>query len=319
MNMKYGNLTFMLVFLFVLFFDSSALALGLAKIQVKVMDETGRPVNNAHLNIRFSSDSGTVKGFTDDHGIFEAKAMSNDGVILGDITKEDFYESGIAHSFYVTKFGMWQPWGKELTVVMRPIVNPVPMYVRNKSFKLPATDKEIGFDLEKADWVIPYGLGTKSDFIFKVERRYDNNNNFDATMTLTFSNPFDGILVVKDDGGGDFNVGSWFRLPRTASESGYQTKLERRRSRGSYGWYNDKNEADDNNYIFRVRSEVDENGMLIRAMYGKIRGDIRFSTGEVLKIGMHYYLNPDHTPNLEFDPKRNLFISLPSDENVRQP
>jgi hypothetical protein len=316
MNMKYGYLTAIIFFLFIAFYVPSAQALGLAKIVVKVMDEAGDPIKDAHLNIRFSSDSVTVKGYTDDHGIFEAKAMSNDGVILGDIRKDGYYEGGIAHSFYVTSFGMWQPWGKELTAFMRPIINPVPMYVRNSFFKFPAPSKEIGFDLEKADWVIPYGLGMHADFIFRVEQRFDNCDNFDATMTLTFANPFDGIQVVKDDGGGDFNVGSQYRLPRTAPESGYQSKIQKRISRGSYGRYSDKDYG--NNYIFRVRSEVDENGKLKQAMYGKIRGELTYSPGSGV-IGMHYYLNPDYTPNLEFDPKRNLFIKLSGSENVTHP
>jgi hypothetical protein len=317
MNMKCGYLTAMIVFFLVALHVPSAQALGIAKIVVKVMDEAGSPVDNAHLNIRFSGDSGTVKGFTDDNGIFEEKALSNDGVILGDITKNGYYESGIAHSFYVTKFGMWQPWGKELTVVMRPIVNPVPMYVRNKSFKLPALGREVGFDLEKFDWLIPYGLGTQADFIFKVVQSFDNMNNYDATMILTFSNSFDGIQVIKDDGGGDFNVGSWFRLPRTAPDTGYLPKMQKRISRGSYGRHSDI--EDDNNYIFRVRSEVDEYGKLERAMYGKIRGELRHFVGDGGGIKMHYYLNPDYTPNLEFDPKRNLFIILSGSENVTHP
>lgn len=318
MNMKYGYLTVIIVFLFVVFYVPSAQAIGLAKIVVKVMDEAGSTVDKAHLNIRFSSDSGTVKGFTDDNGIFEVKAMSNDGVILGDITKDGYYESGLAHSFYFTRFGMWQPWGKELTVVMRPIVNPVPMYVRNTIFnKVPVKGEEVGFDLEKADWVIPYGLGTKADFIFKIDQRYVNSINYDTTMTLTFSNPFDGIQVVKDDGGGDFNAGSLYRLPRTAPESGYLPKLEKHKSWGSSGGHSDL--RDDNNYIFRVRSEVDKNGKLKQAMYGKIRGELIYSPGSGGSIKMHYYLNPDYTPNLEFDPKRNLFINLSGSENVTHP
>ncbi len=319
MNMKHGFLTFIVVFLLVSPHVTSAQAFGIAKIVVKIMDEAGEPVKAAHLNIRFSSDSGTVKGFTDDHGIFDAKAMSNDGVILGDITKEGYYESGLAHSFYVTRLGMWQPWGKELTVVMRPIVNPVPMYVRDFSFKVPVLNKEVGFDLEKADWVIPYGLGVKSDFVFKIKQIYENGDNYDATMTLTFTNPFDGIQVVKDDGGGDFNAGSRFRLPRAAPETGYLQKLERRIAWGSFG--RQSNMEDDNNYIFRVRSEIDENGKLKRAMYGKIRNKLRYyvGSGNGGTIGMYYFLNPDYTHNLEFDPTRNLFIKLPDGEWTGQP
>jgi hypothetical protein len=74
-----------------------------------------------------------------------------------------------------------------------------------------------------------------------------------------------------------------------------------------------------NNYIFRVRSEVDENGKLKQAMYGKIRGDLWYTPGSGGKIKMHYYLNPDYTRNLEFDPERTLFIGLPKNEGTGQP
>lgn len=312
---RYGVIS--LALLSILLNVSSAQAIGLAKIVVKVTDESGNPVSNAHLNIRFSSDLGPVKGLTDDHGIFETKAFSNDGVILGDITKDGYYEGGIAHSFFVTRFGMWQPWGKELTVVMRPIVNPVPMYVRNHFFKIPVIGEEVGFDLEKADWVVPYGLGTSADFVFRIDQRYDDGDNFDCRMTLTFSNSLDGLQVVNDDGGGDFNVGSRYRLPRTAPETGYMPKLQKRNSRGTYGRVVDM--EDSNNYIFRVRSEVDHDGKLKRAVYGKIRGDIWYTPGDGGNISLHYYLNPDYTRNLEFDPKRNLFIVTSGGENVRQP
>lgn len=316
MNGKFLIVYIICVLLTIVFSVNQVHATGLAKIIVNVLDETGVPVESANLNIRFSSNAGTVKGMTDSAGNYEAKALSNDGVILGDITKAGYYESGIAHSFYVTKFGMWQPFGKEFNVVMRPIVNPVPMYVRNNYFKIPALDKEIGFDLQKADWVIPYGQGTRSDFIFKVERRYDNDDNFDAKMILTFPNPHDGIQVFKDDGGGDFNIGSWFRLPRMAPEAGYRPAEQKHSSRGIYGRHDDN--FDDNNYFFRVRSEVDKDGNLKRAMYGKIRGDLKFGPGSMV-IGMHYYLNPDYTRNLEFDPKRNLFMITDPGENVTAP
>lgn len=324
MTSKYLFIITITVVLTVIIQVASAQALGVAKISVKVVDESGAPIEGAQLKIRFSSDSTPVRGSSDENGRFEVKAISNDGVILGDITKDSYYESGLAHSFYVTRLGMWQPWGKELTVILRPIVNPVPMYVRNTFFDFPSLDREIGFDLEKADWVIPYGLGTQADFIFKIERRYDNRDNFDAMMTLTFTNPFDGIQVVKDDGGGDFNAGSSFRLPRMAPESGYQPKLQKHVSEGSYGYHSDK--ADDNNYIFRIRSEIDKEGKLKRAMYGKIRGDIQYAPlGSIRNkegyggVGLHYYLNPDYTRNLEFDPQRNIFIKLSSSENVTHP
>ena len=73
----------------------------------------------------------------------------------------------------------------------------------------------------------------------------------------------------------------------------------------------------DNNYIFRIRSE-EEDGKLVKALYGKIHGDIRFDPreGKAGAISFKYYLNPDYTRNLEFDPKRNLFKNLKSFERV---
>lgn len=328
--MNYRNWFLFVVFalLFATIQAAPAYALGMANLNLKVIDEEGYSLDGAKVVLHFQGgdlDKDATRGETDDKGIYSASGFSSDGVTGGGVYKDGYYMSVFSHDFYVTRFGMWQPWGKELTVVMRPIVNPVPMYVRNNDFDLPALGKEIGFDLEKADWVIPYGLGTQADFIFKVERRYDNFDNFDATMTLTFSNPFDGIQIVKDDGGGDFNAGSRFRLPRTAPDTGYLTKLQKRISEGSYGYHSDK--ADSNNFIFRVRSEVDKDGKLKRAMYGKIRGDMKFYpvVSKVAgkegagSIGLLYYLNPDYTRNLEFDPQRNLFITLPKREKVSYP
>jgi hypothetical protein len=286
---------------------ASAYALGMAKLTVRVVDEDGHPLVGARVEYIFQSGGlaeDSTYGVTDEKGINNKSGFSSDGSIGGGVDKYGYYTSIFHHDFYVTRFGTWQPWGKELTVVMRPIVNPVPMYEVDKFFKFPLVGEEVGFDLMKADWVIPHGEGTHADFVFKVERIWDDGANYDATMTLTFSNPLDGIQVVKDDGGGDFNAGSRFRLPRTAPKAGYQSQIQKRVSSGTYGRHNDK--SYDNNYIFRVRSEVDENGKLKQAMYGKIRGELRFSPGDT-SIGMGYYLNPDYTPNLEFDYKRNLF------------
>jgi hypothetical protein len=66
--------------------------------------------------------------------------------------------------------------------------------------------------LVKGDWVAPYGKGEVSDFIFKVEgtereepsgRRFPDVF-FDYTLTVTFSNPDDGIqpgLPHENEGG----------------------------------------------------------------------------------------------------------------------
>lgn len=294
----------------------------IAKVSVKVVDENGRPIEGAKIELCFYGGCLTkdaTKGTTDSNGLFSAVGSSRDGVTGGGVEKVGYYNSVFGHDFFMRSSGMWQPWNKQIMVVLRPVVNPVSMYVRNRWFEIPVVGKEVGFDLSKFDWVPPYGSGEYSDFFFKVERNDRTADDFDATLTLTFPNKYDGVLVVKGDRGGDFSAGSRFRLPRQAPEDGYQKKLVKSISQGTKGWYYDKSE--DNNYIFRVRSEVDKEGRLKRAMYGKIWGDISFDPRGSGTASIHilYFLNPDYTRNLEFDPKRNLFTNLPEGEGVGLP
>ncbi|WP_145915410.1 hypothetical protein [Geobacter anodireducens] len=291
-----------------------------AKISVKVVDEEERPIDGANIELCFYGGCLTkdaTKGTTDKNGSFSSLGSSSDGVTGGVVKKAGYYNSVFHHDFFIRSIGIWQPWNKNIKIVLRPIVEPVPMYVRNRTFQFPAINKDLGFDLMMADWVPPYGAGVHRDLIFRVERIYKDSDNFDATLTITFPNRHDGILLIKDNRGGDFSVGSRFQLPRIAPEEGYQPKMTKRVSSGIYGSRAAK--EDNNNYIFRVRSET-ENGKFKRAMYGKILGDIRFGpVGGNGGVEMHYYLNPDYTRNLEFDPKRNLFSNLSEGEGVGLP
>jgi hypothetical protein len=294
-------------------------AFSMAKVTIKVVDEESKPVESAQIELCFHggcSNKDIVNGVTDKDGIFTTSGFSSDGVMLGSVHKKGYYYSTFHQDFIVSKLGMYQPWNKEIKVLLRPKLNPVPMYVRDQYVKIPFADKNIGFDLIKFDWVVPYGLGTVADLIIHVKRSWDGRDNYESTMTMTFSNKYDGIQPFKLDQGGDFGVGSEFRLPRYAPESGYQNKLVTRK---------DSNAVDANAYItkdtfhfFRVRSEVDKNGKLKRAMYGKMQGRLRVDPrgGGVGKMELFYWLNPDYTRNLEFDIDGNLFSPLPTGESV---
>lgn len=56
-------------------------------------------------------------------------------------------------------------------------------------------------------------------------------------------------------------------------------------------------------------------------LYGKILNDFEYGLqkAKTVRISFSYYLNPDGTRNMEFDPKRNLFKSLKSLEEIREP
>lgn len=278
--------------------QSSVNAIGIVKMTIKVLDENQNPVEGAEVEICFRSTcigNETVKANTDSEGLYIVSSTSMTGSISGAVTKNNYYASIFHADFLTTTLGMYQPWNKEIKVVLRPKIKPVPMYVRSKWVKIPVVDVEVGFDLEKFDWVAPHGLGTVADFVFLLESSYKSFDDRRSKLTISYSNKFDGMQPFELDMGGDFGVGSIFRTPRYAPESGYLRSLSTSydtRSPDFHAYI-----TTDTYYFFRVRSEVDEQGKLKRAMYGKLKGNLRAAPTKdgLAKIEFHYWLNPDYT------------------------
>lgn len=295
-----------------------AYAISKGKITIKAVDESGEPVEGASAGISFyvgrEKSIQSFKGITNADGLFTATSEVLYEVGIG-LKKSGYYNSHMDYTFKRPINGKYQPWNPTIEMKMRKIENPVPMYARNaRSSKLviPVIDKEAGFDMMEYDWVSPYGKGIYPDFTFKLEKKLIDNKNFDSKLVITFPNKFDGIQMIKED----LDFGSEFKLPRNAPTGAYQSQLIKIRKRKTGGPRVD-NFEEDNNYVFRIRSE-EENGKLVKAMYGKIQGEIRFEPRgkKTATIFFKYYLNPDYSRNLEFDPTRNLFGSLPRREHV---
>jgi hypothetical protein len=288
-----------------------------------VIDELGNPIEGAKIRIGFevygTNNGFHIEGLTDNNGVFVAKhnaAGSGFGV-----DKDGYYKSegGAGHGL-IPKTGKWLPANHEIKVVLRKIINPVPMYARDihmsgiiSKMEVPVVGKDVGFDLIEYAWMPPYGIGEHADFIFNLKRNFVDDKNFDCSLKIKF-NKNDGIQEVKDDYSvsvvNKYNHHSEFKLVRNAPEAGYlnELTLPYRRGRG--------NTETKDNYVFRVRSKVV--GGKVNGMYGKIHGDIMFDPrgSKTASILFKYYLNPDYTNNLEFDPKKNLFNELKSFEQV---
>ena len=223
-----------------------------------------------------------------------------------------YYPNGLSYQFTNVVSGKWQPWNPTINLVVSPILNPIPMYARNAGvmgadLTLPAKNTPIGFDLEAADWVVPYGKGTSSDFFFNLS----NQTPGDIALTISFPNKGDGIQSVI---GPEKNQGSAFRLLRYAPEGGYQATFVQKYSQVWVHGMLQENQ----NYFFRVRTVLDESGNVKSALYGKISGPIQFWDNAGLEFT--YYLNP--TPNdrnMEFDPTKNLFQNLSDLQQVNAP
>lgn len=249
---------------------------------------------------------------TEQRVIFRINGKNNEPVISG-----FYYDRSGTLSFTEVHNGQWQPWNAKVTHVIRPIVNPIPMYARTMAntrspAKVPIIGKPFGFDLIHSDWVTPYGKGISSDFIIRLDvedamvppnfytqypRAIRRKN---ITLTITFSRPDDGIQGFIQPK----LTESAFRSPRFAPSDGYATNLVCIYRSNEGHRYSDMDHLDQN-YTFRIRTERDNFGTITNALYGKIYGP--FSLNPIY-FGCTYYLNP--TPNdrnLEYDPKRNLF------------
>ena len=288
-----------------------------AKVTVRVVDEEGSPLGGIEISVGFEGSHGNgkiVKGTTDAGGLFIALERTA-GIVSFRVRKEGYYDIYSQYDFVKTEKNNWYPWNPEVKLVLRKKVKPVPMYARNTKMsrlEIPVEGKEVGFDLMEYEWLPPYGIGEHADFIFKLDKILANNDDFDSTLTITFPNKYDGIQLIKEN----YKYGSVFKMQRYAPAGGYRAKLIKTNKKIP-GAPSVSNSAENNNYIFRVRSE-EKDGKLVRAMYGKIQGDIIFDPREAKTalLGFTYYLNPDYTNNLEYDPTRNLFENLRGTERV---
>jgi hypothetical protein len=305
-------------------------------ITVRVTNESGSPITNAVVQAGFATaikpgwgwgagQPNTVKSLSDTNGICVLHGNGNGGSVGIGVRKDGYYGSGGYLVVFTTLVGSvnkkWQPWNPTVNVILKPIGNPIPMYV--KSFgdrSIPGRGEPIGFDLMAGDWVVPHGKGKTSDFVLQyivqfegtVETRYGSVKTADRTLIIAFSNEGDGVKAVQIP----LQGGSALRLPPLASENGYTTNVVKRVVKDQNGLHSDI--RDDQNYFFRVRTMKDDKDNIVSALYGKIYGDFQFD--ERGRVTFTYYLNP--TPNdrnVEFDPAKNLFTKLLSREEVREP
>ncbi len=318
-----------------------------AQVTFRVIDDFGNVVAGAPVTVstflrwvpgaEFGRDEyDRVTGVTDTNGLVVLKLPSKTGSVrysvsgvfdrmnkmeLGDTVY--YMDRGGSLLFTNQLADQWQPWNPTVDILLKEVVNPIPMFAHSfvnsrPRLQLPEFSKTVGFDLMISDWVSPYGKGEIVDLLFKLnttdlgQRKIDRGPMYDAKFSVVFANDGDGIQEFFSHP----REGSAFRSPRFAAESGYSNALVKSSYEHEAESHHERRE--DQNYFFRVRTKKDNSGNIITALYGKIYGDIAYSSKGVLRFA--YYLNP--TPNdrnMEFDPSRNLFTNLPPLEEVRDP
>jgi hypothetical protein len=279
---------------------------------MKAVDfETGMPISNAVINVTFieredpwGNGVGKVdrqKKPVDKNGLATFSGDSVGNGCGGSVDADGYYQStkGMTYSRKNIALNRWEPWSPTIKVKMRKIKNPTPMiFHRMLRNKVPIKNGHIGFDLEATDWVKPYGQGLISDLVFTLTTVTEPKQGLE--YSLTFTNPMDGVQEYTPPQ----DMRSSYIFPYEAPTNGYSASLNKYRLLyyPVIPNYPANNLKDNINYIFRVRTVVDENGQIIEANYGRIQGEVVLSDTPL--IDMQYWFNPDpHSRSLESNKK----------------
>lgn len=293
------------------------------QVTFQVVDDVGMPLSGAVVSASYyvppppnAREAGSRKtGVTDTNGFITLSAHSGPAIAYGAGKNSYYSTSGLGYKWDPASKtdGKWQPWNPTLSMVLKKVGTPVPMYAKwmnseprafKKSGPGPISfNKSIGYDLEAGDWVIPDGKGTNTDIIFSEYFNKKSSADYDYVLTVSFPNKGDGIQEFSPT---PLDKTSEFVSPREAPQEGYLPRLVEETS--EHPEQPSKFGTDPNrNYFFRVRTVLDDRGNVRTALYGKIYGDF---------MQCRYYLNPNpNDRNMEFDPKHNL---LPA-QNITAP
>jgi hypothetical protein len=288
-------------------------------VTVHVVDETGEPVEGASAGVGFfygpRSTPSSIDGLTDSNGIFKASHTAFAGTLSVSVEKTGYYRTWSQYDLGY----QYDPlkWNVVTDLVLKKIVAPISMYARNAQVEIPALNKPVSFDLGECDWVAPYGRGKHADVVFEAHRRWTSRRDFDCTLNVTFPNSGDGLASARTQISGG---SSGPRLFRAAPLDGYFPAASCQSSNTPAAGL--KENAKVENYYFRVRTVLDQQGMVKSALYGKIYGDFTLDpiNSKTTWILFTYYLNPEpNSRNIEFDPARNLFRNVSPLQQVKAP
>ena len=279
-------------------------------VEASVRDPEGSPVEDAtvHMSLpryRLGDKYQASIAKTDKGGVATVSGIAQQDYMLS-AEKPGYYRTQGPHRGINDEksFQQYAVGVQKIDLELRPVRNPIVGISRDVDRRLlPKTDgSPLGFDLEIGDWVAPYGKGKTSDFIFTVGGYFKSLNDFADSLTLTFSNSGDGIMPFWHPR----QLGSALKWPYEAPLSGYESQRVWRQAFDGKRHTNNLDRSGEMNYLFRIRTELDEKGNVRRAMYGVISNEVVMGGNNEIgrNVSFTYALNPDWTRNLEFDPAK---------------
>jgi len=295
------------------------------EVKVKVIDQNGLSVEGANVQVGFQPlgfGGSSEEGVTNKDGIYVVTGESNlQYWVL--VTKDGYYESRLDQQEVKEQVapGEWKIVDQDATLTLREMKNPVPMYAKAiTALNIPKKGEDIGFDLEKGDWVAPHGNGETVDLLVFADGIYNSSKDNDSRLRLTFPNSNDGFIIediVVEE--------SDFISPYIAPLSGYQIEFKGRKAtvKSETGRPYRVNELQNHDVIlFRIRTILDDNGEVQEARYGKIYNGFKLggAASEKYWISFNYYLNPEvNDRNLEYAVGKSLIKNIDKSEQPKKP
>ncbi len=246
---------------------------------LRVVDQDGLPVAGAKVWGGFQTGDGLndftpIDGVTDTNGVYVIEGKCTRGLRCR-VTYDGYYKSVFELTDYGTSSkpvnGTWQPYGMNHTLVLNKIINPQPLVCHiYDSLKIPVYDEWIGFDLEKYDYVSPYGKGLEKDMLLRFTLKTTSREDYHKTMEVSFANnPFAGAYEMPRNTESEFQ--SVYHADTNAT---YRPSFFYSYNRTLEKGIDSSNRLQKDKYlIFRTRTKVDAEGRLVSAHYGKIYGD----------------------------------------------
>ena len=219
------------------------------RIVFRVVDDDGLAVSNATVDVLFDmvdrSKATRKVGATGSDGVCALESLSG-GQIKIKVSKVGYYETSDQMSFVSAdnelmaervKNGRWLPWGASKELILRPVKKPTAVRVGCGLWRYAVVMNEwIGFDIQRYDFVAPYGSGVVSDF----DVRFD----------------WDGKWKVREFSG----IGVEIRFPEKYSGAYYQPLVLNSEFKGVYKA--DANAVYQQSFAFSSRAIRDRMGRI---------------------------------------------------------
>ncbi|MBR6588743.1 MAG: hypothetical protein IKK82_15175 [Kiritimatiellae bacterium] len=274
---------------------------GDLRMIVSAVDDRGNAVTNASVKVlmgmNFREKAYYVTGLTDTNGQFIVEGKTTGNEVEIEIMKGGYYRGhdklcliAMGKEFEVTN-GRWQPWGMEVNIPMRLVINPVSLVKKKGGVAVPESDAWIGFDMKRGDWV---GYGCKGEVPdFEVKLQWDGkpvvSSDF-AILELRFVGDGAGFYMDSTTSCSDFS-GVYNASTNEVYRKEFICSTTRRNGKIIM-----QEIPQGKLFVTRSRCRIDDKGVVVQANYGFVRA-IMIEGGYNGKAEMfvNYRFNP--TPN----------------------